>query len=335
MLDEPDIPEARILRHLQDAFDVRADSIAFLPVGADANTAAYHTVAADGTAYFLKLRKGAFDGISVTLPHLLKSQGNPAIIAPLEARNGQLWARMDTYATILYPFVAGQDGYDIPLSDDQWRSFGAALRRIHATQLPDRLAQRIPREDFSPRWRDAVRRFQALAQDGRFDEPVAAQLAAFMRDRQDEIGHMVNRADLLGQALRSHDGEVVLCHSDMHPGNLLIGTDGALYIVDWDAPIFAPRERDLMLIGGEGAGVWSSARAQELFYRGYGPATPDPVALAYYRYERIIEDIAAFCDQLLLSSEGAEDRQQAFRWFTGQFEPGQEVEVARRTDGEA
>ena len=44
-----------------------------------------------------------------------------------------------------------------------------------------------------------------------------------------------------------------MCHKDIHGGNILIRTDGqppVLYILDWDDPILAPKERDLMFIGG-------------------------------------------------------------------------------------
>ncbi len=38
----------------------------------------------------------------------------------------------------------------------------------------------------------------------------------------------------------------------------------------------------------------------------YGETDIDPVALAYYRYERIVQDIAAFGEQILLSEDGGE-----------------------------
>ena len=131
-------------------------------------------------------------------------------------------------------------------------------------------------------------------------------------------------------ALQARSLELVLCHSDIHPGNLLLGAYDALYIVDWDNPLFAPKERDLGLVGG--CSAWSSARDEALFYQGYGEAEVDRMALAYYRYERIIQDIAAFCQELLLTEEGGEDREQGFRYFTSSFLPDHEVELAMQAD---
>ena len=67
-----------------------------------------------------------------------------------------------------------------------------------------------------------------------------------MQKKRDEIDHLVARAEALASALRARSLELVLCHSDIHPGNLLLGANDALYIVDWDNPLFAPKERDLM-----------------------------------------------------------------------------------------
>ena len=153
-----------------------------------------------------------------------------------------------------------------------------------------------------------------------------------MQARRGEINHLVERAGQLGLALQDRSLELVLCHADIHAGNLLIGPNDALYIVDWDEPILAPKERDLMFIGGGVANEWNSARPEALFYKGYGQTKVDLMALAYYRYERIIQDIAAFCEQLLLTIEGGEDREQSYLYFTGQFLPNHEVEIANKTD---
>ena len=130
-----------------------------------------------------------------------------------------------------------------------------------------------------------------------------------------------------------------MCHSDIHAGNILIGADDAFYIVDWDNPILAPKERDLMFVGG-GQGFTGHTPQEEetLFYRGYGETQIDPVALAYYRYERIIQDIAVYCEQLFLSDEGGEDRAQALRHFASNFLPRRHdrdrLQVGQNTDGE-
>ncbi len=87
-----------------------------------------------------------------------------------------------------------------------------------------------------------------------------------------------------------------------------------------------------MYIGGNMFGDLPAGREEALFYQGYGRTEIDREALAYYRYERVIEDIAAFCAQLLLTTEGGRDREQSYIWFTNSFLPRHDLEMALRTD---
>jgi spectinomycin phosphotransferase len=333
MLEKPNLQDEEIAACLRDAYGVNAIQVAFLPLGADENAAAYRVVADDGTPHFLKLRSGVFDEISVALPKFLSDQGIMQIIAPRATQTGQLWASLDGFKSILSPFVEGRNGYEVDLSDQHWVDFGRALKRIHTVELPPALIGRIRRETYSPRWREIVRAFLERVEDGVVDDPVAIKLAAFLNAKRDEILDLVERAERLARALQARSPEFVLCHSDIHAGNVLIDTDDAFYIVDWDDPILAPKERDLMFVGGAQGFTGHTAQEEEtLFYQGYGQMQVDPIGLAYYRYERIVEDIAVFCQQLLLTDEGGEDREQSFGYLTSNFLPNGTIEIARRSD---
>lgn len=329
MLEKPDLPERLILAHLEEEYGLKMARLSFLPIGADVNTAVYRAVAMDKRAYFLKLRKGDFFEISLTIPQFLKAQGIRAIIGPLETASGGLWAGLDGYRMVLYPFIEGKDGYELPLTERQWLQFGATLKRIHAACVPPALAGLIPRETFSPHWRDLVTDFQSQVERIEYTDETAGKLAAFMREKKGEIERLVLRAGELAVRLHEQGKQMVLCHSDLHAGNLLLSPDGSFYIVDWDAPLFSPRERDLAMVGGSSA--WKDPRGEALFYQGYGTAEVDPVALAYFRMERIIMDIAAYGEQLLLSSTGGEDREQGLRYFISNFLPGSEIDLAYKT----
>jgi spectinomycin phosphotransferase len=330
MLEKPDLPDSSIISGLQAEYGLHDTQVTFLPIGADVNTAVYRVDTPDKTAYLLKLRKGNFAEITVTLPLFLKTQGLQQIIAPLPAtRAGWLWGELDAYKMILYPFIEGQNAYELEPSDRQWVDFGTALKRIHTVHLPPAIAGQIPHETYSSQWRDEVKAFQAQAEGTNFDDPTAAKMAAFMATRQDEIDALVARADQFGRELLARSPLLVLCHSDIHAGNLLLGADDALYIVDWDAPIFSPKEHDLAMVGG--SSIWSSHRQQAQFYQGYGPVDIDLTALEYYRCERIVLDIAAYCEQLFLSDAGGEDREQGYQYFTSNFLPGHEIELAFNT----
>ncbi len=56
----------------------------------------------------------------------------------------------------------------------------------------------------------------------------------------------------------------------------------------------------------------------------------DPIGIAYYRYERIVEDMAVYCEQIFLSDEGGEDRKQSLKNLKSAFLPDGTIEIAYR-----
>ncbi len=329
MLEKPAIEDASIHAALRNDFNLAVRQIDFLPLGADLNTAVYRATTAEGAAYFVKLRTGAFNEITVTLPAYLAAQGIRQIVPPLSTKDGRHWSAFNAGALLLYPFVTARNGYEVDLSAQHWTQFGAAVKEIHTLELPPALRLRIPTETYTLRWPQTVRSFLARVTVETFHEPVAAELAAFLRTQKPMLRDLVEQTEQLAQVLRTQSPTHVLCHADLHAGNILIGADGAFYIVDWDNPILAPKERDLMYVGGaQGFRGHAPAEEEQLFYQGYGATPIDARALAYYRFARIVEDISIYCEQLLLSDAGGADRAESLHYLRSNFQAGGTIERA-------
>lgn len=333
MLERPDFPDEVLIAALQAEYGLRVTQLEFLPLGVDVNAAVYRVEVAGRAPAFLKVRRGPFDPTSVLLPSLLHDQSISQIIAPCPTHTGARWVTRGNLTLILYPFVAGHDGYTVRLSDDHWRTFGAAMRRVHTASLPPDLVAQIPQERYSDHWCDAVRGWMAQLANPPVNDAVARELAAFLQSKQGEVLALLARTEALAAQLRAAPPPLTVCHSDLHAGNILIGLDDALYIVDWDAPIRAPKERDLMFPGGGQFGAQRTpAEEERLFYAGYGPTEIHADARSYYRYVRIVEDIALFCAQVFLGAEGGEDRAQAVTYVKYNFLPTGTLAAAYRGD---
>ena len=184
MLEPPNLPIETLAAAVRDEYGLNIAQIAFLPLGADPDTAIFRAEAADGRAYFVKLRSGVFDDIVVAVPHALAAQGIEHLIAPVATRAGAACARLGAFAVIAYPFVAGENAYGRDFTAQHWRTLGATLRRIHTAELPPALVARIPVETYPAAARDRLTALlDQLATIVPPDE-VAAALLAFLRPRR-------------------------------------------------------------------------------------------------------------------------------------------------------
>ncbi len=323
MREDPGLDVDRISACLNAHYGLQIASVAFLPIGYDLNAVVYEVISCDGLAYFLKIRFGPVHEPGLLVPRALIDRGVRNVLAPLRTRSSDLWCPLDGYtgySVVLYPFIGGENAMVAGLSDSQWREFGTTLQAVHASGLGESFRGQLRVETFALPSAALVWRLLALVDDTEFESGAAARLAAFWRENAGRIRHMLTRAEELGRRLQSTSFDYVLCHADIHAANILVGDDGRIYLIDWDGPLVASRERDLLFVVGSKIARAVEPREEVLFFEGYGPVEIDPAALVYYRYERIIEDIgeigkSVFLDPGLGEQARAEEAELAMSFF--------------------
>lgn len=321
-----------LINCLNTNYGIAAATLTLLPLGADMDASVYKAETLDRQSYFVKLKHGHHPDISVKLLALLQASGIQEIIPPIKTIDGKLIQHINDSTLIVYPFVNGQNGFCCYLNDNQWIVLGKALKQLHELDVPLLIKDQIRKETYSSKWQDAVRSLDTHIDENLTGDEIALELQAFMKAHRSIIHRLVDRAEFLSKKIQEQSPEFVLCHSDIHGGNVLIDERGTIFIVDWDEPIMAPKERDLMFIGGGVANVWNNPRQEEFFYKGYGKTNINKAILAYYRHERILEDIVEYCEALLFTSDGGEDRLEMYKQFLGMFEPNGVVDIAFKTD---
>lgn len=333
MLEKPDLDDQQLIACLQQTYALDMTQLSFLALGADFNAAVYRARASDDREYFVKLRSGRFDETALSLPSFLHAHGAAYIIAPLQTQTGAFWTTLEGFVVIVYPFVEGQNAYQLDLSRHQWGEFGIALKQLHTAHVPMPILHALPQESYDPKWYSMLSDIMHDLDQMPLPDQIAVDLADFLRTKETQILAMIKRAELLSQALQADAPDFVVCHSDIHAGNLLIDQRGHVYIVDWDNPILAPKERDLMFIGGgQGFIGYTAEEEQHYFYLGYGRTDINSTALAYYRYIRIIEDLVLYCEQIFLARDSYAERQQSFQYVKTNFQPGGTLERAAAAD---
>jgi len=293
---------------LTSEYGLTVSELEKLPLGADTNASVYK---AEG--YFIKVKKGHDHDISLEVAELLQQARFAHVIAPIKTKKGQPSISVDGYTLIVYPFIKGQDAFQRKLTQEQWFLLGKALKAVHMIQVPEALKNRIRKETYSDKWRKRVR--EMFTQEN---------VPTYMLKRKEILLHLVDRAEELASTVEPEPH--VLCHSDIHGGNVLLDEHNHVYIVDWDEPIMAPKERDLMFIGGGVANVWNKPDEEEWFYKGYGFTEVNHHLIAYYRSERIIEDIAVYYQEYLQASDP--QKEVIRKYVTDMFEPRGVVDIA-------
>lgn len=331
MLSKPNLPDDRLIVLLRDSYGIVARKLEFLPLGADFAAWVYRVEADDGQTDFLKLRKGRVDEISLLVPRHLQAAGVTQVVAPLAPTRGeQPWATVDDYAVLLYPFIPGATAMQLGLSNAQWIEYGAVLKQIHSVRLPADLQQRVPRESFVPGWSRGVRQLQSKIEQLDPRDRYDRELAAIWQEHRNQITEIVERAEALGRRLRNRHGELVLCHTDIHLANVLVDLAGHLHVVDWDAPLQAPKERDLHFVIESAIGrIPIGLTEEELIFQGYGATTIDWDALLYYRFDWVSGDLLEYGKQVCLVEDPSEaSKEQAIERTRRIFEPGRAVDSA-------
>lgn len=333
MIERQTISNTEVIECLKRTYGIEVLHLNLLPLGSDQNALIFKAFGSSNVPYFVKIKYNHKFDVSISLIVLLKKFGILHIISPIKTINGQSSYEIKGYSLIVYPFIDGTNGFERELTEDQWFKFGKTLRQLHETEVPTSIQNQVRRETFSGEWRRIVREL-LLKMDSSIQirDEVAFNLLNYVKSNLPIIVKLMEYAERLANRLKNQPHKFVLCHSDIHAGNVLIDNMDSIYIVDWDHPIMAPKERDLMFIGSGVGIVWNKSIEEKHFYNGYGHVQINYEMLAYYRFERIVEDIALFGQSILLTMDGGDQRPVMYKHFTDMFEPMSVIDIAFKTN---
>ncbi|HAT9376300.1 TPA: aminoglycoside O-phosphotransferase APH(9)-Ia [Legionella pneumophila subsp. pneumophila] len=325
------ITDQHLIALLKIYYGIDIHTVQLIVGGADMNAFGYKADS-ESNSYFVKLKYGHHDEINLSIIRLLHDSGIKEIIFPIYTRDTKLFQQIDHFKIIVYPFINAPNGFTQNLTEKQWHQLGKVLRQIHETSVPTAIQQRLRKETYSPKWREMVRSFYNKIGFDDSDDQITTDFKTFFNQKIDSIHRLVDSSEELSKKIQLDLDKYVLCHSDVHAGNVLVVNEGSIFIIDWDEPMLAPKERDLMFIGGGIGNVWNKPHEIDYFYEGYGKTNVDKIILSYYRHERIVEDIAVYGQDLLSRDQNNESRLESFKHFKSMFDPNDVVEIAFSSD---
>ena len=308
MREKPNIPDELLQVSLQDHYDLVPVTLEFLPVGLDYHAGVYRVVSEQGAAYLLKVTSRPLYEPRYLVPRYLGDQGITSVVAPLPTRNGALWTKLADWTLIVYPFIEGDTSFT-GMTDEQWRELGSIFKQIHQVTVPTAGFESLRKETFDPteyvQWIHAFETQHLHAQQGGSVSERA--LRADWVAHQSTIHTAVSSLEKLAGVLRKRSGPYVFCHADLHPANLIRDHNGHVFVIDWDDVMLAPKERDFIFVREPQA---------DAFWEGYEQPQIDWIALTYYRWERVMQDVIACADDMFFKDDlGEETRADIARLF--------------------
>ncbi|HEX6816836.1 MAG TPA: aminoglycoside phosphotransferase family protein, partial [Ktedonobacterales bacterium] len=230
-------------------------------------------------------------------------------------------------------FIEGETGWRPSLTDAQWKALGMILRKIHQASLPPGSIPSLRQETFdTAAYSRQIREF-----DAHFDRhpanadsgnQVELTLCVRWMEHQPTIHTLLAAMETLAAVLRRRSEPHVICHADLHPGNIIRDYTGHVHLIDWDDVMLAPKERDFLFVADPPEESAAGDGAPP-FFQGYGPAEIDWVALTYYRCERVVQDLLECAQEVVFRDDlGEEAKADAVQLFGEVLAPGGMVEAA-------
>ncbi|MBP3966515.1 aminoglycoside phosphotransferase family protein [Paenibacillus lignilyticus] len=276
-------------------------------MGLDYSSAVYHAVSEQGDAYLVKVTSRSLYEPQYLVPRYLNDQGITGVVAPISTGSGALWTYVEDWTVVLYPFIDGDSSFE-GMTAEQWSKLGAILQRIHKIIIPPEGGMSLREETFDPteyvRW---IRTFEE--QLARFEggSTLDRTLHASWIEHRLTILSKLTALEKLAGTLQSRKIPHVICHADLHPANVIRDQAGQLFVIDWDEVMLAPKERDFIFVGHPHA---------QAFFEGYGAAEVDEEVLAYYRLERVLQDLIECARNVWIQDDlGEETKAEALKLF--------------------
>jgi spectinomycin phosphotransferase len=331
--EKPNLSDAAIVRCLEREYGLSIERVVFLPIGYDADASVYRVHTYDSAVSFLKLTRNPKVLPTIRIPEALIDRGITNVVAAFRTLRGTLWGRLDSYAVVLYPFLDGENAMERGMSDHEWTMFGRTLHAIHRSGIAPEFAADVPTEGFAGPMIDLVRSMEEEIRRTRCTLPVQRELARFWQENAAMIRRLADRTEQLGSVLRTETFDTVLCHGDIHAANIVLDRHGTPYIVDWDTPRIAPRERDLLFIIGSVIARPVTPDEEDSFFRGYGDIEINWRALTFYRYERVLEELYEGARSVFFNLRASEALRESDAQVTMDlFQPGSLIQSAVEAD---
>ena len=243
-----ELTTSNIQEIIEKGYGLSINKVERLNLGFDANTMVFKFSTFEQKQYFLKIRLKSFSKSCIDIPYWLSNNvGIKNVIDPIKTLNNELYFTNSSTFFMLYPYINGKSGWDVSLTEEHFFKFGNLLKKLHSENIPSKHLENIYKDEYNHDFVKIVNEYLRNKNRKTYNDPIIIKFLEALEIYQKEIKEIINFLENIVNEICLTN--VCICHGDIHAGNLLI-TQSELYIVDWDTIVLAPKEKDLMYIGG-------------------------------------------------------------------------------------
>lgn len=308
-----DLTPMQVTETLRANWGITATGIDYVALGD--GSCNWRVTGDDGRRWFIKAERASDDNffrVTYETAATLRDAGLNFVHAAVRDSYGELRRPVSAnWDLAVFPFL---DARNPDFHGDDRATIAGAIGRLHAHG---------PHPDVAFRWTPGYRQpelRQLLA--GGFDEPwdtgpYGEPARRLFRSSAAEVEALLSLHDRLYERLEDSNEPWVVTHGEPHGGNTMIDTAGAVHLIDCNAMMIAPRERDLRLllhVSHRRPRGLDNSKVRAAYRAGAGPVEPRMFVLELFRAEWHLMEISAYGQQFHQPHETTEGT--AAHWKT-------------------
>jgi spectinomycin phosphotransferase len=291
---------------LAHGWALECSRVDYVPMGAGSQN--WSVVVADGTRRFVKADRAGPSSEFFTTTHAtaaaLGEAGLDFVLAPIRDRDGEPRRRVSAeWEMAVFPFV---DGRNSTLDPADRVSVAETIGRLHAAGVVPEVVVRWEPGWYQPELRKLLTEDLDRVWDG---GPFGEQARSLLQGDREGIVRLLDLSDRHVEQMAALDDVWVMTHGEPNRGNTMIDASGRAMLIDCNAMMLAPRERDLrvLLYGHSGGRRADALRVLAAYQRTAGAVVPREFVLELFLAEWHLIEIGRYAERFAGQHEDSDD----------------------------
>jgi spectinomycin phosphotransferase len=301
MSTESSIDKSLLQKVVQDKFGISV--ISLTPVPRWEAVRAYIVETSNHEHFFLKIYPDKIPDSAFRFAYDLFAKARIRNIThPIPTSNGQMRVEIGDFHIALFNLISGRTAEEQKLTDGQLERLGELLAKVHQSKTI--IGEYSVRENFDIPFKDRLATvFNALSHVTGNSTDYKTRLKLFLEPHRQEFMQELETLEEVQRKVRRKHLEFVNCHGEPSPANILSSNDGEIHLLDWDDPIFAPKEKDLLFFKDN---IEPVMKGYSLFSKNN---IIDPAVIEFYGHMWNLGEIVDYASKILFENHSDEQNQ--------------------------